>query len=170
VFHRFVLARELISVLENIVTAVTAAILSLVPHWTSDKSKDRAEDYAAIIVEECEAVQPKIDPFLVVAIAYKESSFRAKIKGKRGEVGLMQVLPNGALTRTISKQPQLLDVRSNIRVGIGHLNYWQNKCGEKKMDVWISAYNAGRCTKTDYAKRIRRVYCKVKPGGCGGVS
>lgn len=156
--------------MESIVTAVTAAILSLVPHWTSDKSKDRAETYASIIVEESEAVQPKMDPFIVVAVAFKESSFREKIKGKRGEVGLMQVLPRGALTRTITKQPQLMDVRSNIRVGIGHLNYWQKKCGENNVDVWISAYNLGRCTKTDYAKRIWRVYCKVKPGGCGGVS
>ena len=156
--------------MESIVTAVTAAILSLVPHWTSDKSKERAENYAAVIVEESEAVQPKMDPFLVVAIAFKESSFRAQVKGKRGEIGLMQILPRGALTRTISKEPRLMDVRSNIRVGIGHLNYWKKKCGEENTDVWISAYNAGRCTKTDYAKRVRRVYCKVKPGGCGGVS
>ena len=156
--------------MESIVTAVTAAILSLVPHWTSEKAQTRAESYASIIVEESEAVQPKMDPFLVVAIAFKESSFRAKVKGARGEVGLMQILPKGALTRTIAKQPKLLDVRSNIRVGIGHLTYWRKKCGEDKTDVWISAYNAGRCTKTDYAKRIRRVYCKVKPGGCGGIS
>jgi soluble lytic murein transglycosylase-like protein len=159
-------------VLENVVAAVTAAILSLVPHWTSDAAKERAKNYAQIIVEESGAVQPKIDPFLVTAIAFKESSFRAKVHGKRGEVGLMQILPKGALTRTITRttKKQLLDARSNIRVGIGHLNYWQNRCGPDNMDRWLSAYNSGRCKKTKYAKRIRRVYCKIKPGGCGGIS
>jgi soluble lytic murein transglycosylase-like protein len=156
--------------LESVVTAVTAAILSLVPHWTSDKYKERAENYASIIVEESEAVQPKMDPYLVVAIAFRESSFREKVKGKHGEVGLMQVLPYGALTRTIIKDPAPMELRSNIRIGIGHLNYWQKKCGNKDIDTWISAYNIGRCVKTDYAKRIRSTYCKVKPGGCKKVS
>ncbi len=156
--------------MESVVTAVTAAILSLVPHWTSDKSMERAETYASIIVEESEAVQPPIDPFLVVAIAYKESSFREKVRGRKGEIGLMQVLPRGAVTRAVTNEKQFLDVRSNIRVGIGHLNYWQKKCGEDRFEVWLSAYNTGRCTKTDYAKRIQRLYCKVKPGGCGRIS
>ncbi len=111
-----------------------------------------------------------MDPFLVVAVAFRESSFREKVKGKRGEVGLMQVLPYGALTRTITKESKPIEVRANIRIGIGHLNYWQKKCGDKDMATWISAYNIGRCTKTDYAKRIMSVYCKVKPGGCKKVS
>jgi soluble lytic murein transglycosylase-like protein len=160
--------------LESLIAAVTAAILSLVPHWTSEKSKERAKTYAGIIVEECQAVRPRIDPFLIVAIAFKESSFRAKIKGKRGEVGLMQILPKSALTRSITngqtKRKKLLEVRSNIRVGIGHLHYWQQKCGVEKMDVWISAYNSGKCRRSKYAKRIRRVYCRIKPGGCGDIS
>ena len=159
-------------VLENVVAAVTAAILSLVPHWTSDAAKERAHNYAQIIVEESEAVQPKIDPFLVTAVAFNESSFRAKVHGKKGEVGLMQILPKGALTRTITKttKKQLLDVRSNVRVGVGHLSYWMKRCGPDNMDKWLSAYNAGRCKKTKYANKIRRVYCKIKPGGCGGMS
>ena len=159
-------------VLENVIAAVTAAILSLVPHWTSDKSKERAHKFAAIIVEESEAVQPKIDPFLVTAIAFKESSFRHKVKGARGEVGLMQILPKGALTRTIERttKKQLMDVRANVRMGVGHLSYWQKRCGPDNMDKWLSAYNTGRCKKTTYAKRIRRVYCKIRPGGCGGIS
>ena len=129
----------------------------------------RAEEYSTIIVEESHAVQPPIDPFLVVAIIFKESSFRAKVKGKKGEVGLMQIMPRGTLTRSITKE-SMTDVRANIRVGVGHLHYWQERCGVDKMDVWLSAYNAGRCKRTKYARRVRRLYCKIKPGGCGGVS
>lgn len=161
--------------MQTLIAAVTSAILSLVPHWTSDKSKERAKHYATVIVEESQAIQPVIDPYLVVAIAFKESSFRAKIRGKRGEVGLMQILPQGALTRTIVKgklrqKTQLMEVRSNVRVGIGHLNYWRNKCGDDDMSVWLSAYNSGRCKRTKYAARIQRVYCKIKPGSCGRIS
>ncbi len=160
--------------MENLIAAVTAAILSLLPHWKSEGANARAEEYATIVVEESQAMQPPIDPFLVVAIIFKESSFRAKVKGGRGEIGLMQIMPRGALTRAILKERDedlsLVDVRANIRVGVHHLHYWQNECGVEKMDQWLSAYNLGRCKKTKYARRVKRFYCKIKPGGCGGVS
>ncbi|MCP4674912.1 MAG: lytic transglycosylase domain-containing protein [Deltaproteobacteria bacterium] len=155
--------------MDNLIAAVTIAILSLVPHWKSDKAHIRAEEYATIIVEESQAVQPPIDPFLIAAIIFKESSFRAKAEGKKGEVGLMQVMPRGTLTRSISKHSKT-DVRANIRVGVGHLHYWQERCGADDMDLWLSAYNAGKCKRTKYAKRVRKVYCKIKPGGCGDIS
>ncbi len=155
--------------MDNLIAAVTAAILSLVPQWKSESAHIRAEKYATIIVEESQAVQPPIDPFLVVAIIFKESSFRAQIKGKKGEVGLMQIMPRGTLTRSITKE-SLTDVRPNIRVGVGHLHYWQERCGSNNTDIWLSAFNAGKCKRTKYAKRVRRLYCKIKPGGCGGVS
>ena len=159
--------------MDNLIAAVIVAILSLVPHWKSDKSHKRAEKYATIIVEESQAVEPPIDPFLIAAIIFKESSFRAKIEGKKGEVGLMQVMPRGALTRTINKKSTSelrASTRTNIRVGVGHLHYWQKRCGVDDMDVWLSAYNLGRCKRTKYAKRVRRVYCKIKPGGCEDIS
>ncbi len=144
----------------------------MVPHWTSDRSKDKAKKYATIIVEESQAARPQVDPFLVAAIAFKESSFRAKVEGKRGEVGLMQIMPRSELTRSITrlKKKDLVAARANIRVGIGHLNYWRSRCGEDRQDVWLSAYNSGECKRSDYAKRIRRVYCKINPKACGGVS
>ena len=155
--------------METLIAAITATILSLVPQWTSEAKIQRAQEYATIIVEESQAVVPAIDPYLIVAIIFKESSFRPEVTGKRGEVGLMQVMAHGAVTRLITNEiPE--DPRSNIRVGIGHLRYWQEKCGIENEDEWISAYNAGRCKKTKYVKRVKRVYCKVNPAGCGGVS
>ena len=167
--HTAVGRSELVKSMDNLIAAVTAAVLSLVPHWKSETKQERAKEYATIIVEESQAVQPPLDPFLVTAIIFKESSFRAKVKGKKGEVGLMQVMPHGALTRAITTE-DMSGVRSNIRVGIGHLHYWQTRCGIDNVDRWVSAYNLGRCKRTDYAKRIRRLYCKIRPGGCGGVS
>jgi len=155
--------------MENLIAAVAAAILSLVPQWRSDESRERADGYAKVIVEECGAVQPPIDPFLVTAIIFRESSFRAKVKGERGEVGLMQIMPRGTLTRSITTD-DLTDARANVRVGVGHLDYWRRTCGADDMEVWLSAYNSGKCKPSGYGKRVRRLFCKIKPGGCGGVS
>jgi soluble lytic murein transglycosylase-like protein len=155
--------------MENLAAAVTAAILSLLPLWKSDNAQQRAEKYATIIVEETLAVQPEVDPFVVTAIIFRESSFRAKVEGKRGEVGLMQILPRGTLTRSITKA-DLKDARPNIRVGVGHLRYWQEECGADDMEVWLSAYNSGRCKRNSYGRRVRRLYCRIKPGGCDNIS
>lgn len=153
--------------MENLIAAVTAAILTLMPQWRSEENQDRAREYATIIVEESQAVSPPVDPFLVASIIFRESSFREHARGKRGEVGLMQVMPRGVITKVVSKE-KLTTVRSNIRVGIGHLNYWQQQCGLENFPVWLSAYNAGRCEVTKYHQRVMRVYCRIKPGGCGG--
>ncbi len=155
--------------MDSLIAAVTAAILTLMPLWKSDTSHEKAADYATIIVEESQAVRPEVDPFLIVSIIFRESSFRAKIKGQRGEVGLMQIMPRGTLTRSITRD-DLTDVRANIRVGIGHLHYWQKECGADDMEMWLSAYNAGKCKRTKYGKRVKNLYCKIKPGGCEKIS
>ncbi len=155
--------------METLTAAVTAAILSLMPQWQSEAKHQRAEDYSRIIVEESQAVQPEVDPFLVVAIIFRESSFRPKVRGQRGEVGLMQIMPRGPASRQLSKD-ELLDVRANIRVGVGHLDYWRERCGGDDMLLWVSAYNAGKCKRNGYGSRVRRLYCRIKPGGCGGIS
>jgi soluble lytic murein transglycosylase-like protein len=159
--------------MEGLVPAVTSAILSLMPLWTSDAEQARAAAYAAIVVEEAQAVQPEIDPFLVVAIIYRESSFRPAVAGKRGEVGLMQIFPRGALMRTINKgvtKEDLGDARTNVRVGVSHLKFWQNKCGADDPAVWLSAYNSGRCKRNGYGSRVMHLYCELKPGGCEDIS
>ena len=159
--------------MEALVPAVTSAILSVMPLWSSDAEQARAATYAAIIVEEAQAVQPEIDPFLMVAIIYRESSFRPNISGKRGEVGLMQIFPYGALMRTINKgvtRDDLKDARTNVRVGVSHLLFWQRECGAGDMAVWLSAYNSGKCKRNGYGSRVVHLYCELKPGGCEDIS
>jgi soluble lytic murein transglycosylase-like protein len=159
--------------MEGLVPAVTSAILSMMPLWSSDAEQTRAASYAAIIVEEAQAVQPEIDPFLVVAIVYRESSFRPNVSGKRGEVGLMQIFPYGALMRTINKgvtRDDLKDARTNVRVGVSHLLFWQDKCGANDMAAWLSAYNSGKCKRNGYGSRVVHLYCELKPGGCEDIS
>lgn len=155
--------------MENLVSTVTSAILSLMPLWNTDAERARAEEYAAIVIEESGAVQPEIDPLLVVAIIYRESSFRSDVRGKRGEVGLMQLLPLGTLTRSMTRD-DLTNARTNIRVGVGHLVYWQNECGPSNTLEWVSAYNSGRCRANAYGRRVLRLYRHLKPGAPGTIS
>lgn len=155
--------------MENLVSTVTSAILSLMPLWNTDAERARAAEYAAIVVEEAGAVQPEIDPMLLVAIIYRESSFRSEVRGKRGEVGLMQILPLGTLTRSMTRD-DLTNVRTNIRVGVGHLVYWQNECGPGNTLEWVSAYNSGKCRANAYGKRVLRLYRSLRPGAPGTIS
>jgi soluble lytic murein transglycosylase-like protein len=155
--------------MENLVSTVTSAILSLMPLWNTDAERTRAAEYAEIVIEEAQAVEPEIDPFLVVAIIYRESSFRADVRGQRGEVGLMQILPLGTLTRSIAKD-DLSDVRTNVRVGLSHLVYWQNECGADRTLVWVSAYNSGKCRANGYGKRVLHLYNRIKPARPGEIS
>ena len=160
--------------MDTLIAAVTAAILSILPQWKSDAAAERAEQYATVIVEETQAVQPEIDPFLVTAIIFRESSFRPKVKGRRGEVGLMQIMPRGALTREVARpadKRDLTDARANVRVGVGHLVFWRDRCGAPAdVELWVSAYNLGKCKRTGYGRRVKKLYCRLKPGGCESVS
>lgn len=159
--------------MESLTAAVAAAIFSLLPLWKNDESQEKVREYARVITEETQAVQPEVDPFVVVAVIFRESSFRPKVKGKCGEVGLMQIMPKGAITRLIDPSitsEDLTGVRANIRMGVGHINYWRETCGEEDMGLWLSAYNSGRCRHTAYGRRVLRLYCRIKPGGCQSVS
>jgi soluble lytic murein transglycosylase-like protein len=150
--------------MESLVTAITAVILTLMPFWKSEIKQARADKLAHIIVEETQAAAKPIDPYLVTVIIFKESSFRARVKGPRGEVGLMQVMPGSPMTPFFTKK-NLTDPRTNIKAGIAHLQYWREKCGSDDISVWVSAYNAGRCTRNKYGRRIKKLYCKVNPLG-----
>jgi len=153
--------------MSELIKAVAMAILSLLPTWRNDDGRARAQEYAKVIVEESLAVQPEMDPYLVVAVIFKESSFRRKVMGQKGEYGLMQILP-GTFTKGMNKK-ELLNLRTNVRMGVGQLHHWRMTC-DGEQDVWVSAFNSGQCGKTSYARKVRSIYCKIKPGGCGGNS
>ena len=98
----------------------------------------------------------------IASIINAESKFNEKAVSKKGAVGLMQVLPSTAswtIQRlsgsSISKNPELesslydektkegelLEPTTNIRVGTCYFSYLLTKFGD--MDVALCAYNAG---------------------------
>jgi soluble lytic murein transglycosylase len=112
-----------------------------------------------------EAARYRVDPDLVWSIAYEESYFRAWMKGRNGEIGLMQVTPavardwasqnaNPAMQQRAATQADsvLSDPERNIRIACWYLQ----KAGDDYRDVpgrearMLAAYNAGPSRAADW--------------------
>ena len=89
---------------------------------------------------------------LLRAVIRRESRFRADMVGKKGEIGLMQVLPSGAAADWArvhkKKRPsdfELFDVKTNLEIGCWFLaralKRWKNY--RYGTELALAEYNAG---------------------------
>lgn len=97
-----------------------------------------------------------IDPAIIMAMAYKESTYRTDAIGDGGNsLGLLQVQPRWHSARMDRLGcPNLLDPYQNVVVGIDYLCELLNRYGD--MAKALTAYNRGHYngTVTQYAKTI----------------
>jgi soluble lytic murein transglycosylase-like protein len=92
---------------------------------------------------------------LIDAVITHESGYRGSVRGARGEVGLMQILP--ATARSIARQHGFSDVagmshaqlvrylsepRNNLKLGLAYLN-WCHDRANGNIGATIGCYNAG---------------------------
>ena len=107
-------------------------------------------DYTAEIADA--ARKHGLDPALVRSLVYQESRFRAGKRGKKGEIGLMQVLPSGAAAewarvnkRRRPTESELFDVELNLDIGCWYLaramNRWKGY--RHGTELALAEYNAG---------------------------
>jgi soluble lytic murein transglycosylase len=98
------------------------------------------------------AAKYDLPPELIRALIKKESRFNARATGKAGEVGLMQILPGGAVAdwaRVHKCDPpsreQLFDVRTNLDIGCWYLSRAMRKWSNYRyaMHLALAEYNAG---------------------------
>ena len=93
-----------------------------------------------------------VDPRLVRAVIFQESRFVRDAVGRQGEVGLMQVLPKGAVADWAreNKKPhpshaELIQVEQNLEIGIWYLakalKRWEG-CKDQ-IPLALIQYNAG---------------------------
>lgn len=150
------------------IEAIRAAIETLQP----SVGDARGRSLALLIYDE--AHRSKIDARLVVAVAYRESSFaRAVEEGRRvgalGEVGLMQVMPRGTAERRHGDGCDQRDAACSIKTGVRYLADCRTKCGDRDPWVWVAAYARRACPSPSAArgdkaaKRARRLLCTVEP-------
>ncbi len=104
----------------------------------------------------------QVDPRLLSAVVWKESTYNPQALGAAGEVGLMQIM-EGALTdwkRTHSRQDvsreDLWDPAFNVEVGTWYLaraiRHWQEAGSRDPLPFALAEYNAGRSRARAWAQ------------------
>jgi soluble lytic murein transglycosylase len=140
--------------------AFTAASLllwrSFDPLYTLDswRALGRFDDYDALIIDT--ANKHGIDPMLIKAVIWRESTFQHDKMGTRGERGLMQVGEGAARDWAAAEKIEtfvptdLFDAKTNCDVGAWYLKKalvrWKTKADP--VPFALAEYNAGR-TRVD---------------------
>ena len=103
-----------------------------------------------------------LDPDLVRALIFQESRFRANKRGKKGEIGLMQVLPSGAAAEWARvnkcRRPSslaLYNVELNLDIGCWYLaramRRWRTYA--HGTELALAEYNAGTSRAREWAPK-----------------
>lgn len=100
-----------------------------------------------------------LDPRLVRAVVWRESRFKDNCRGKRGEIGLMQVTENAAREwarargRAGISRADLFNPETNLHAGTWYLKrsiaYWSAKANP--LPYALAEYNAGRSNVVRWA-------------------
>lgn len=118
---------------DKVLMAVFGAVLIFV---LIQSTCAKAEDIIEMI--KAEAIKQQFDPTIAIAVATVESSLNPKAIGKAGEIGLYQILP-----KVETSGADLHDTKTNIRIGIQHLKYWQRFCPTNEGIEFVNCYNSG---------------------------
>lgn len=111
-----------------------------------DKYKAKAEEITSAIIEESE--KQGLDPVFTLAVIQTESGFNPNAKGKMGDSGLMQILPETA--KWIAERydipwegsKALFDPVYNIKIGTTYFAHLRSEFDGMPSD-YLRAYNSG---------------------------
>jgi soluble lytic murein transglycosylase len=116
--------------------------------WWYERQKERRYDPQILRVSQ----RYGIDPALVKAVVWRESRFNPRVRGRVGEIGLMQIRPLAAQewaqteahTRTF--EGNLFEPETNLRIGAWYLNKLLKRYARTDAPVAyaLADYNAGR--------------------------
>ena len=122
--------------------------------------------------------QYNIDPYLIVAVMEKESSFNHETISSSGALGLMQLMPSTA--KELGVNPKRAE--ENIEGGIRYLRQQLDKYeGRYKVHYALASYNAGAgvvrkyggippyAETQNYVRKIVKNYNKLKQSKNGEV-
>ena len=154
-----------------IVPIAVAAVVAVVSMTVAICNWDAVRDMFADSGDHDEAIAAAakkhgLDPDLVRALIYQESRFKANKRGKKGEIGLMQVLPSGAAAEwaRVNKRSRpsagaLFNVELNLEIGCWYLaramRRWKGY--RHGTELALAEYNAGTSRAREWAPK--------KPGG-----
>lgn len=120
-------------------------ILKAVKTQLPRENQHRAFEIARTVITE--ANHHMMDPFFLLAVIKTESHFNTKARGRHGEIGLMQILPQTAkwLAPQAGLDPEKIDLedpKTNIRIGATYFASLR-KSFDGFGTRYIGAYNMG---------------------------
>ncbi|MBU6374690.1 MAG: lytic transglycosylase domain-containing protein [Bdellovibrionales bacterium] len=95
-----------------------------------------------------------LDPYLIAALIRQESGFIRTARSPAGALGLMQLMPATAKRLDRVSKRDLLDGRTNVRVGVKFFRQLLNRFSGK-VDLALAAYNAGPERVDDWLRRYQ---------------
>ena len=112
-----------------------------------------------------------IDPLLLVALGYRESGWRpdierGRVRGRLGELGIMQVMPGGIALRWARGCSQS-QARCSVMTGARYLAWLRDDFCPGSTWRWLAGYSRSRCLSEEESRRARdvlvarRIYCSV---------
>jgi hypothetical protein len=124
--------------------------------------RQRVSTFARLIGQASE--RHEIDPFLLAAVAMRESGMDPSAAGAAGERGIVQLHPRGpgarirfvtseAYRRHCARRPDVCQAEV-LDAGARLLATTIARCGSVRSG--LGAYNRGQCGETDYARRVMR--------------
>jgi hypothetical protein len=139
--------------------------------------KTRSVKIAKLIIEHSDFSKIPHENF-VASIIERESNYAQRVedgrkRGALGELGMMQVMPDGYAIRRFGNECEQTDVHCNIMTGTRYLENTREICLEERETedpwVWMAAYGSGKCPSPrsarlhKSAKNARRIFCKITP-------
>ncbi len=132
--------------------------MDLADPWS--RCRPRLEAFAQLFDEAAE--DHNVDPWLLLAIAVRESGLHPHAEGSIGERGLVQLHPRGVGRRVpFVRNDQYFRQcrvrrdgcqREVLQEGASHLRGWIDRCGSEASA--LGGYNRGRCGVTSYSRRV----------------
>lgn len=125
------------------------------PMWFDGEARGRMAGWIAM-----SASESGIDPYLVTAMVFYESTFRPGVTGERGEVGLIQVARH---VRLDCERDGLImtDPIDQLRCGVRHLRKQIDRCGSLRGGLTAYGSAPPRCAEEHGDRVWRAVNARV---------
>lgn len=108
--------------------------------------------YPRLRLDVLERYGAKVDPYLSLALIRQESAFNTNARSHVGALGLMQLMPATARRMERVSKREILDPKTNIRLGVRFFNSLLEKYGHDA-ELALAAYNAGPHRVDDWRQR-----------------
>jgi soluble lytic murein transglycosylase len=104
--------------------------------------------------EVLKSLRAVVDPYLIAAVIRQESGFHEKARSAAGALGMMQLMPEVASRMERVSKRELLDAKTNIRLGVKYFRFLLNRYNQDA-ELALAAYNAGPERVDEWRRRYK---------------